>query len=259
MPVPTSVSDLNSTASSNSPAGTDAIGTTLDDYIRAHASIIRQVSDAKADLTSAVLVTPNLGTPSAGVLTNCTGTATALNIGGNAATATTATNQSGGTVAATTISASGLITATGGQIAFPATAVPSANANTLDDYEEGSWIPTGTMSTSGTVTLTNSRIYYTKIGNRVLISGTVVLSSVSSPLGFLTIDGCPFTPYDLNGGLGIFSAGGGASGGPIQGYTDAGTSNLVLCKASGGGLAVFAAGDLLNSQQIYLSGSFVIS
>ena len=41
---------------------------------------------------SPTLVTPNLGTPTAGVLTNCTGTATALNIGGNAATATTATN-----------------------------------------------------------------------------------------------------------------------------------------------------------------------
>uniref|UniRef100_UPI0040478540 hypothetical protein n=1 Tax=Algoriphagus sp. TaxID=1872435 RepID=UPI0040478540 len=40
--------------------------------------------------TSPTLVTPNLGTPSAAVLTNATGTATALNIGGNAATATLA-------------------------------------------------------------------------------------------------------------------------------------------------------------------------
>ena len=46
----------------------------------------------KANLISPVLVTPNLGTPSAGVLTNCTGTAAGLSIGGNAATATTATN-----------------------------------------------------------------------------------------------------------------------------------------------------------------------
>ena len=38
--------------------------------------------------TNPVLVTPNLGTPSAGNLANCTGTATALSIGGNAATAT---------------------------------------------------------------------------------------------------------------------------------------------------------------------------
>ena len=38
--------------------------------------------------TSPILVTPALGTPASGVMTNVTGTATALNIGGNAATAT---------------------------------------------------------------------------------------------------------------------------------------------------------------------------
>jgi len=53
--------------------------------------------------TSPTLVTPNLGTPSTLVGTNITGTASALNIGGNAATATsatsatTATNLAGGT------------------------------------------------------------------------------------------------------------------------------------------------------------------
>lgn len=37
--------------------------------------------DLKANATNAVLVTPNLGTPSAGVLTNCTGTAAGLTAG----------------------------------------------------------------------------------------------------------------------------------------------------------------------------------
>ena len=44
--------------------------------------------------TSPTLVTPALGTPASGVLTNCTGTASGLTAGacsGNAATATTAT------------------------------------------------------------------------------------------------------------------------------------------------------------------------
>jgi hypothetical protein len=52
MAIPTSVSDLSATPVNNSPIGTDVIGTTLDDYIRSHAAIIRQVSDAKADLTA---------------------------------------------------------------------------------------------------------------------------------------------------------------------------------------------------------------
>jgi hypothetical protein len=48
-------------------------------------------SGAAVFATNPILVTPNLGTPSACVATNLTGTATALNIGGNAATATAAT------------------------------------------------------------------------------------------------------------------------------------------------------------------------
>lgn len=46
--------------------------------------------------TSPTLVTPNLGTPSTLVGTNITGTAAGLSIGGNAATATSATNLAGG-------------------------------------------------------------------------------------------------------------------------------------------------------------------
>lgn len=42
MSVPTSITDLSTTAGSNSPAGTDEIGTNLDDYIRAAFAIIKQ-------------------------------------------------------------------------------------------------------------------------------------------------------------------------------------------------------------------------
>lgn len=49
--------------------------------------------------TSPILVTPNLGTPSAGVLTSCTGTATGLTAG----TATTANGVAAGVVAGKTI------------------------------------------------------------------------------------------------------------------------------------------------------------
>jgi hypothetical protein len=64
--------------------------------------------------TSPTLVTPALGTPSALVGTNITGTASGLSIGGNAATATTATNQSGGTINATTLTTSSTVTHNGG-------------------------------------------------------------------------------------------------------------------------------------------------
>lgn len=44
MPVPSSITDLSTTAASNSPAGTDAISNTLDDYLRAIQAIIRSES-----------------------------------------------------------------------------------------------------------------------------------------------------------------------------------------------------------------------
>jgi len=51
--------------------------------------------------------------------------------------------------------ASPIITGTmnlaGGQIKFPATQNSSADANTLDDYEEGTWTPT--LPNGGTVTV----------------------------------------------------------------------------------------------------------
>ena len=45
MAVPTQLSDLSATAASNSPAGTDSIGTSLDDFLRAHASIIKRIAE----------------------------------------------------------------------------------------------------------------------------------------------------------------------------------------------------------------------
>jgi len=105
----------------------------------------------------------------------------------------------GGTPAAgafTTISASGLITATGGQIAFPATAVPSADANTIDDYEEGAWtigISFGGGTTDITYNASYVTGYYTKIGNIAYISGHLVLTSNGTDVGDAKITGLPFT------------------------------------------------------------------
>jgi hypothetical protein len=72
-----------------------------------------------------------------------------------------------------------------GQYAFPATQNSSSNANTLDDYEEGTYTATITTGTSGTVTLSSSvdLLQYTKIGRLVTFTGRVLVTSVSSPVG----------------------------------------------------------------------------
>jgi hypothetical protein len=78
-------------------------------------------------------------------------------------------------------------------IAFPATQVASANANTLDDYEEGTWTPIiiGT-STAGTGTYTTQVGRYTKIGN-IVIANAFFVWSAHTGTGNMWISGLPFT------------------------------------------------------------------
>ena len=78
-------------------------------------------------------------------------------------------------------------------IKFPATQVPSADANTLDDYEEGTWTPAFSCS-GGTWTPAGATAgRYVKIGNAVHISGTLIGGMSGARTGDVTITGFPFT------------------------------------------------------------------
>jgi hypothetical protein len=93
-----------------------------------------------------------------------------------------------------------IITASKG-VAFPATQVASADANTLDDYEEGDWTPTitfGGNSVGITYNATFTGATYTKIGNRVCISGYVLLSNKGSSTGDASISNLPFVSQTGN-------------------------------------------------------------
>ncbi len=92
---------------------------------------------------------------------------------------------------------SGLLTLKSGQINFPSTAVPSGNANTQDEYEEGLYAPTIVCSTSGSyTTATFTKFAYTKVGRVVHIQGYLNISSENSPDGELRFS-LPFTATDL--------------------------------------------------------------
>ena len=69
----------------------------------------------------------------------------------------------------------------------------SNSAHALDDYEEGTYNPTINCG-SGSITLNSSfdTYAYTKIGNKVTVTGLAVPSAVSSPSGTLEIT-LPFT------------------------------------------------------------------
>ena len=90
---------------------------------------------------------------------------------------------------------------TGTGITFPATQSASSNANTLDDYEEGTGTVNLSPATSGTITIdtANDTVAYTKIGRQVTITGQVVVSSVSSPVGgYVHVNNLPFASADLS-------------------------------------------------------------
>ncbi len=95
---------------------------------------------------------------------------------------------------ADTLAASGTLSVLGGKILFPAVQVPSANVNTLDDYEEGTWTPVigGSGGTSGQ-TYSAQAGTYIKIGSMVWASCDVTLSAKGSITGSLEIHGLPFT------------------------------------------------------------------
>ena len=69
----------------------------------------------------------------------------------------------------------------------------NTDSNTLDDYEEGTFTATFTCGTSGTITLDNNELCYTKIGRIVHVTGSVDVDSVSSPQGNIVVGTLPFT------------------------------------------------------------------
>lgn len=72
-------------------------------------------------------------------------------------------------------------------ITFPATQSASADANTLDDYEQGTWTPT--LPNGGTISVNGAR--YVKVGQQVLVSFFVDLTPTNDS-SELRIGGLPF-------------------------------------------------------------------
>jgi hypothetical protein len=77
----------------------------------------------------------------------------------------------------------------GAGITFPATQSASTDANTLDDYEEGTWTP----SVGGNATYNNQLGHYTKIGNFVKLRFHLEINTLGTGSA-TTVTGIPFTP-----------------------------------------------------------------
>ena len=95
----------------------------------------------------------------------------------------------------------------GAGITFPSTASASSDANTLDDYEEGTWTPDLSAGSAPTVTYVGRSGSYTKIGNMVTVFGSFSVSTISGGSGNARINNLPFPSANTNSGgaIGYFS------------------------------------------------------
>lgn len=103
------------------------------------------------------------------------------------------TTNSGTVISASTIGVGGTTpSASGAGISFPATQSASTDANTLDDYEEGSWTPVISDGTNNATMNFQNQGRYTKIGNVVTLTMYVISDSLGSVSGNIRITGLPF-------------------------------------------------------------------
>jgi hypothetical protein len=128
-----------------------------------------------------------------------------------------------GVAKGSTLALQGATPQAGTGITFPATQAASTNANTLDDYEEGTWTPTD--ASGAVLTFTSVGGEYTKIGRQIIAYFMVTFPSTASS-GQITIGGLPYNSASssnvANPGSGGFT------------YQTASISNVTMAIAAGG-------------------------
>jgi trimeric autotransporter adhesin len=147
-------------------------------------------------------------------------------------------------------------------ITFPATQSASSNANTLDDYEEGSWTPSLTF-TGGSTGMTYSvrTGSYTKIGRMVYFNCRVTLTNKGSSTGYAQIQGLPFavsSDTSTNYSGAYLCYGNGLSGWNVtlQITLDQGQSYLFLRFNNGSNNVEFNESNFTNSSDVIFTGCY---
>jgi hypothetical protein len=139
----------------------------------------------------------------------------------------------------------------------------TAAANELDDYEEGTWTPTIAFGGGSTgITYFTQSAVYTKVGNRVTLSGLINLTSKGSSTGSATITGLPFTSGS--------SAGDRAAGsidfisityaGQVATHINSSATEIVLSQITEAGVnSTLANTNFTNDSVIWFSLSYKVS
>ena len=162
---------------------------------------LADVATGNALISGGVTTAPSWG--KIGLTTHVSGTLPVANGGTNASSASiTAFNNITGYSAsgATGTTTTNLVFSTSPTLVTPtlgaalATSIKFGSGTVLSSYEEGTYTVTLTPSTSGTITPYTSfnTGSYTKIGNCVTVTGQIIVTSVSTPVGSEVLLSLPF-------------------------------------------------------------------
>ena len=133
------------------------------------------------------------------------------------------------------------------------------NPSVTTNYEEGDWTAGFTCGTSGTITINAKTGHYVKIGKQVTAVGYFTVTSVSSPVGQLTLSGLPFTCGSNNkyyAGVSIIAQGLEVTAvTSIVGAVEVGTTNITIYKYAAGAITALA-GDVKGGSMFIISATY---
>jgi hypothetical protein len=145
-----------------------------------------------------------------------------------------------------------------GQVVFPASQNASSNANTLDDYEEGTFVPVVTFGGGSTgMTFSDQQGAYVKIGQFVLVYVRFIFTAKGSSTGAAVVT----LPFQASSGAygGVFApfcSGMSSVGGGVMGYTIPNTSTIQLTTNGATGIVNLTDTNFGNATDLILTGSY---
>lgn len=194
------------------------------------------------------------------IINGFTGDTSVVNIGSNQIYKDTSGNVGFGVVPTAGINAA---VQTKNGVKFPATQVASTDPNVLDDYEEGSLLPTISFVNPGTGTISTVNRYgtYVKVGKQVTCSVRCEVSSVSvgTATGGIYIDALPF--FSESATYASYAASVVAINfvtAPTIGYVTNASKSIVLYKMTTSGVTAMAVTDIQAGSIITATVSYFV-
>lgn len=156
---------------------------------------------------------------------------------------------------------SGNTSANGVGLTFPATQSASTDANTLDDYEEGTWTPVILFGASNGYSAYSAQSgTYTKIGNVVTVRSYIYGATKSAATGSATLSGLPFATKagaSYQGGGLSYAAGMSSLSGGLASYSGPSNTSVVLGYYISTGFAALNNSNFTNTTDLMFQWTYL--